>query len=149
MKNSFIFLAVIAFVASYFAGKYLSQQNHTGLSTKELSYQPCDLSNKNTCSAQLNGSEVNVAFLQAPSSLSPFEIVVEVGDLNAEQVILDFRMEGMDMGINKYNMKKKDNGRWVTQAVLPVCSLGRNDWIVELQVVNDNILWTAEYSFQQ
>ena len=97
----------------------------------------------------LNGHSIEFKFLQPPSSLESFDVIVKTQGLSVESVSLDFYMKNMDMGVNKYSLMPKGQNVWMTQAMLPICSLARNDWVVELQVVQDKQIWSAEYGFEQ
>ena len=62
-------------------------------------------------------------------------------------------MVGMDMGINRYSLLKQQNGDFVGKVILPVCSVGRSDWLAKLSVVvnlPDGVkqeMWSAEMPF--
>jgi len=87
--------------------------------------------------------------------LRPFElrlILPEAVRAQATEASVDFIMVGMDMGINRYTLLKQANGDFVGKVILPVCSIGRSDWVAQLSVVvilpgGAQEMWTAEMPF--
>ena len=71
------------------------------------------------------------------------------GRLNVEKVIVDFNMKDMNMGLNRVQLDHKGNGVWVASTILPVCTLRRNDWVSQLQLLRQNKLWLADFEFEQ
>jgi hypothetical protein len=55
----------------------------------------------------------------------------------------------MDMGVNVFTLMPKTARQWQAQAVLPVCSLGRNDWVVRLHVMYQGEHHVADFDFEQ
>jgi len=88
--------------------------------------------------------------------LRPFElrlILPEAVRAQATDASVDFVMVGMDMGINRYTLLKQANGDFVGKVILPVCSIGRSDWLAKLSVVVNladggaQEMWTADMPF--
>lgn len=74
--------------------------------------------------------------------LKLFNVSVLTENLNSDDIKsidIDFKMKNMDMGINRFQLKKSDlkNRKqfWFGKALLPVCVAGRADWFSELEVV--------------
>ncbi len=45
-----------------------------------------------------------------------------------------FRMDGMEMGFNRFDLVKQADGSWRADKVyLPLCTAGRHDWVVVWQ----------------
>ena len=45
-----------------------------------------------------------------------------------------FRMDGMEMGFNRFDLAKQADGSWRAERVyLPLCTAGRHDWVVVWQ----------------
>ncbi len=40
----------------------------------------------------------------------------------------------MDMGFNRYDLKRGPNDDWTARVTLPVCTASRADWIMELNL---------------
>jgi len=50
------------------------------------------------------------------------------------QVLVQFTMKGMDMGLNRYRLVSDGAGRWTGKAMLPVCTTGRTDWLATVML---------------
>jgi hypothetical protein len=44
-------------------------------------------------------------------------------------------MPNMDMGFNRFDLRQQADETWQGQALLPVCSMGRRDWRVTVEVI--------------
>lgn len=55
----------------------------------------------------------------------------------ANQVTIDFSMIGMNMGINRFALHRQIDNLWQGQALLPVCSMGRRDWQVTVEIASN------------
>ena len=63
---------------------------------------------------------------------APFAIRAEGVPDNIGSVSASFRMDGMDMGFNRFDLVRNGRGRWqLDNARLPFCVAGRHGWIVE------------------
>lgn len=51
-----------------------------------------------------------------------------------DSVSLRFAMAGMDMGVNRFDLRPRGTGVWQGQALLPICSTGRQDWGITVEV---------------
>ncbi len=65
---------------------------------------------------------------------------------NPDEVIISFMMKDMDMGPNRYRLKQSHN-RWEGKAILPMCALGRLDWIAQLEWRSANKKYQIEFPF--
>ncbi len=54
-----------------------------------------------------------------------------------EKVMISFTMLNMDMGFNRFDLRQQAETAWEGQAILPVCSMGRRDWRVTVDVVSE------------
>lgn len=77
-------------------------------------------------------AESSIRFDQQPNVLKPFRISVEWP--GAREVHASFQMQGMEMGLNRYNLVETGPGKWRGEVMLPACIQGRNDWLVVLSV---------------
>ncbi|MEO1767230.1 hypothetical protein V6E02_08405 [Thiobacter sp. AK1] len=68
----------------------------------------------------------------APSALSPFTLTVQAA--GAREVVAEFVMVGMDMGLNRYRLQPTGAGRFSARVTLPVCVSGRRDWVLWVSV---------------
>ena len=147
MKDKLFLIGVaMVFVLSYGVGQWLSsQQMGKKLPIQTMTSNPCDPTVE-TCQAKFNGHTLILVFLDKPSSMTPFRVRLESDSEQIDNILLDFKMPGMNMGINRYHLIK-ENSYWQNQLVLPVCSLGRNDWVLTLELEQNGILWTTEFNF--
>jgi hypothetical protein len=94
---------------------------------------------------------VLVRFKGKVSALKPFRVEVRVrGRLAPEirEMSLGFTMKGMDMGVNRYRLKRRKDQVWVADVVLPVCTERRNDWHASLDMPLDSVIYRAVYRFR-
>ncbi|CUA81565.1 MULTISPECIES: hypothetical protein [Gulbenkiania] len=73
----------------------------------------------------------SVHFVTPPANGRPFEIVLTGAGGQAPSA--EFSMQGMDMGFNRYRFVA-DGKVWRARVTLPVCSTGRADWLMTLEV---------------
>ena len=151
MKNIYILIIFLAvFILSYYLGQVLRnpQENLAELKLKKMDYGLCDPSST-ACNAKYLSHQIKFKFQKNPSALEPFTVYAEISDNHIKEVLVDFRMKNMDMGVSIIRLKNMGNNRWAGEAVLPVCSLGRSDWISRLQIKSNNTQWYADFLFQQ
>jgi hypothetical protein len=43
-------------------------------------------------------------------------------------------MVGMDMGVNRFHLRRKADQRWQGKVILPLCTTGRSDWIATVEI---------------
>jgi len=80
--------------------------------------------------------------------LAPFPLSVEVqGEQSVDAIAASFTMQGMDMGMNRYQLVNDGAERWFANVTLPVCASGRSDWLVSLEVVTKGRRFTLEIPF--
>lgn len=65
-----------------------------------------------------------------------------------DQVQLEFVMDGMEMGSNRYTMVRENEGHWRARVTLPICTTGRTDWWARVRVQSDQTLYRAQFPFQ-
>lgn len=72
--------------------------------------------------------------------LSPFPVQVQLaGERTAtvESVAVSFAMTGMNMGFNRFELRRQSAHTWRGEALLPVCSMGRRDWRATVDVAGE------------
>lgn len=142
MKSLAILFFVI--VLSYGVGQWLNgQDKNDGFNVVEKNYT-CNLV-KEICEIENN---ITLQFQGDVSALTPFLILVKVGSVQPENIKLVFEMEGMEMGFNKYNLIKKLNN-WQIETILPICSLGRNDWMLSVEMTFADVTKISKFKFSQ
>lgn len=73
--------------------------------------------------------------LRLPPEIQPltrFPITVRLEGIDAHAVTVQFEMKSMDMGVNRFTLHSRD-GAWTGEAILPVCTSGRADWIATVR----------------
>ncbi len=108
----------------------------------------CD-SAQTACVARGEGLAVELS-LGSVQPMQPFSIQLRIlqGQLSAAaEVELQFQMQNMDMGQNRYRLVVDKQGMWHGNAVLPVCSRGRSDWIAQLAIQEGEQRWSAALPF--
>lgn len=80
---------------------------------------------------------VALALPDAIKPLSPFPVQVHIAGKRAasvEKVAVSFTMQGMNMGFNRFELRRQTVEAWQGEALLPVCSMGRRDWRVTVEI---------------
>lgn len=78
---------------------------------------------------QLPGG-LELRFSRQPAVMQSFDLDVAAPADAAPYV--SFQMRGMEMGLNRYRLLRK-NGRWHASVMLPACVQGRRDWVLRLE----------------
>lgn len=84
------------------------------------------------CTFMHRNAPAQIRFSVAPEPLKPFVVTISHPTLSKASV--SFQMAGMDMGFNRYDFRKNQQGVWSASITLPVCVSGRVDWISEFQL---------------
>jgi len=147
MKAIIFFILVIAL--SYVAGQWLSQSTmNEAINTDEvLFFSACDPT-KQVCKVDTPGHSYFLQFKEIPSALTPFVVQIKVETLQPDLIELSFDMDGMDMGYNKHRLVRGETD-WQAKVILPVCSLGRNDWLLNVKMKFKNDISITQFRFSQ
>lgn len=94
------------------------------------------------CAFMHDGLPATLRFSAQPETLKPFELTIASPRLRKASV--SFRMAGMDMGFNRYDLRQDNAGNWTARVTLPVCTVSRVDWIAELSL--DGRLYTLAFN---
>ncbi|MFO1424469.1 MAG: hypothetical protein U1F70_12635 [Candidatus Competibacteraceae bacterium] len=62
-----------------------------------------------------------------------------------KKITVNFTMSNMNMGFNQFVLTQGEDKAWRGQAILPVCSMGRREWRVTVEIVSDT-LYLAEFN---
>lgn len=143
MKKGIFFLALV-FLGSYSLGLLLEADKQPEI----LAYKStCDLLN-GSCHVNDSGIQYEITFVGAPSPLTPFVIRLTSLNTQVSSVEARFEMEGMYMGNNHYILKNNGDS-WSAKVLLPVCSLGRSDWILQVKILYNDQVHSTEFRFTQ
>lgn len=83
-----------------------------------------------------------------PMEQFAMQLRVTRGALGADaEVVVEFQMRDMDMGLNRYRLERGAAGTWLGRAMVPVCMSGRSDWLATLDIRDGDRHWTAELPF--
>ena len=150
--KSIIFLIVVITV-TYGIGHWLSQRDVITTEAaknnikRSVVNSPCDPT-KSSCKFVISNITYLLEFKSAPSALVPFVVSVKASDVQADAITLSFDMNGMEMGYNSHRLVKNES-EWQAKVILPVCSLGRNDWLLDVEIINDNEVNITRFKFSQ
>ncbi len=84
------------------------------------------------CPFTLRGRTATLRLSAVPKPLEGFTL--EVRAPGATHVSAEFQMVGMDMGFNRYDLKRLQDGVFAAPVTLPVCVSGRHDWLLYLDI---------------
>lgn len=99
------------------------------------------------CTAGDAGRGLGFAMPEGARLMAAFPVEVQLRGLAADAVTVDFRMQGMDMGVNRAQLQDLGGGRWRGDVILPVCTTGRADWLAVVDVRSAKGGWQAVFPF--
>lgn len=81
-------------------------------------------------------SDVEVTLELGPKmrSLVAFPVLVQVTGMSLQRVDVRFDMQGMSMGMNRFQLQETGSGQWSGESMLPVCWTGRRDWFATVEL---------------
>ena len=98
------------------------------------------------CALSGTGLDVHLAVGPDAAPMRPFPLQVQarLADGRIAGISARFEMRGMNMGLNRYRLRRGDDGTWRAEVILPVCVSGRRDWRALLEVrAADGRVWRA------
>ncbi len=116
---------------------------------------PVNLGIAQSCDAAISVCEINVggyslALELGPDvkPLQPFNTVLKLhsSSKNVQNVVVDFRMIDMDMGMNRYRLSNNGNF-WSGSSTLPMCIASRTDWLAVVEFDDEGKRYTASFPF--
>jgi hypothetical protein len=108
----------------------------------------CDL-RAGPCSSPLPGGRT-ITFSIEPRSIplmEPVRLEVRVEGTKVSRVEVDFAGVDMNMGYNRPVLEAQEEGRYVGEAVIPVCVRNRMDWEAKVLVRTPEGIVAAPYRF--
>ncbi|MGD8910084.1 MAG: hypothetical protein PVI92_12140 [Chromatiales bacterium] len=108
----------------------------------------CDL-RAGPCTSMLNsGSRVSFAIEPHEIPLvKPLRLRVEIQDLEAQQVEVDFSGVDMNMGFNRFKLSRTGEGEFTGEGILPICVRDAMEWEAKVLVTTPRGLTAAAYRF--
>lgn len=107
----------------------------------EISASECK-PQQQTCKIVTEDFNIEISLNENIFYLKPFNVAVKTKrktNYDIESVQVDFKMKGMNMGVNRFMLTKKNindkKQEWKGKALLPICVAGRADWFAELEIV--------------
>ena len=146
-KMKYVVFFVLILLASYFVGQWMKQEKTPN---EVVSYRSlCNLT-KSECEFSQLEKKYKIKFIGTASPLTPFVVQLNAHDSPPDAIEISFAMKGMDMGYGYYQMdyqKSVEQPGWQAKVILPVCSLGRNDWTLKVKIMSGGIQHVTEFSF--
>lgn len=93
-----------------------------------------------TCLAGNEAFNIALELADPTKPLTFFPVRVHLTGTQApevEKVMISFTMLNMDMGFNRFDLRRQAETAWEGQALLPVCTMGRRDWRVTVDVISE------------
>jgi len=102
-----------------------------------------------TCQVQYQNIVLELSLGPGVKPLQPFPMKLDIKGHSGmvQNVIADFQMKGMDMGMNRYRLVA-EKGLWQANVTLPVCVASRADWLTLIEFEIDGKKYQASFSFQ-
>ncbi len=149
MRQEFLPLIGLLFLL-LFAGCSQSDRQDKAV-TRLLSDHSCEPLGS-PCRSQAGSRVVSLFFPAAVHYLRPFEMQVVAMGFGQDEIInvtVSFTMTDMDMGINRFGLRKEEtpNARltYKGRGMIPVCVSGRRDWLATVELETENNIYTAQY----
>lgn len=76
----------------------------------------------------------------------PLNLTIEGGEVDAQSVVADFQMQGMEMGANRYRLIPQPDG-WQAMVTLPLCTSSQMDWLATIEFMLDGEPFLAVFRF--
>ena len=145
-----LFVAAVLVIVLLVAGIYLQNlyKHDSGTAITLSVIESCDLG-RQSCTAKLKNKSVTLTLQQPVRYLQKIELMLvvdgfETGEIT--KVLVDFSMPGMQMGINRFTLKRANiETVWQGMAIIPVCVSGRKDWQVKLYIDTDKTHYISNY----
>ncbi|MDQ7075991.1 MAG: hypothetical protein Q9O24_12795 [Gammaproteobacteria bacterium] len=109
------------------------------------------LNQEGECHLTASQGEVRLSFADKVLPLQPFILNLDVSGWPNEvkSAVVDFKMAAMDMGKNRYSLLKNNEGNWQSRVVLPICAVGGEEWLLQLQLTDlSGQRWLATVPFR-
>lgn len=103
---------------------------------------------RNVCLALAEGIALRFGLGPGLRPLRLFPIRVEVDGPGVAGVLVNLSMRDMDMGINRFRLTRTGAGSWAGEGMIPVCWVGRRDWIASVTLETDAGPYQADFPFE-
>lgn len=97
----------------------------------------CELA-QGVCSQPVAATAVTLRITPAEIPLmQTLRLIVDTGTLDAARVAVDIRGLNMEMGQNRTVLNRREDGLWIGETILPICSQRRMEWEAAVQLDGD------------
>ena len=128
-------LALIMGVKFYLDNRPAQQDNRQTVAFEIQS--DCKLAQ--ACRLDAGGMTFVIGFANRARVMQPFTVYLDPPKPDiVKQASLAFSMQGMDMGVNRFQFRPKSRNRMVAEVRLPLCVRKRSDWQMKISVETDN-----------
>ncbi|MCL7750905.1 hypothetical protein LV475_04770 [Guyparkeria hydrothermalis] len=144
-------LGVLTYLWGRAPGKLTTDTPVSGSLTEVAVPTDCELKGEG-CEVAIEG--LGSFLVSLPETVVPLEKAVfrvvpqgETGKAVGE-IRVDFKMVGMDMGINAYRLDRLADGQYRAEVILPVCTTDRSDWLANLSIRSTEGAYLLRLPFQ-
>lgn len=153
-QRTILLLSITIFVAFFLQlreGRFGGSAEYESYDQYQLvSDKQCDITITD-CTSAGEGVLFKLGFKERPSALQAFPVQFVIEGLDNRENIevrLVFTMKGMDMGEQKQKLRyDKKSDAWHGQSILPICTSGRSDWHVKVEVMSSQKIYLSSYDF--
>ena len=133
-----LLIFTLAILSVYNLNRQTFFNNSTVIEVPALKCKP----QKQVCKTATEDFNIEISLNENIFYLKPFNVSVHTEAktiFDIESVQIDFKMKGMNMGVNRFMLTQKDindkKQEWKGKALLPICVAGRAGWFAELEIV--------------
>ncbi|NOR51144.1 MAG: hypothetical protein GQ470_00855 [Gammaproteobacteria bacterium] len=96
-----------------------------------------------------SGGSVQLNILPQPVEvMKPLDVRIELNQIKARRVLVQFNGVGMNMGINRYIFNREQDGSYHATVTLPICIRNRMDWEAEIILEVAQGIIVVPYNFE-
>jgi hypothetical protein len=144
--TSVILLGIVAIAVRYLWMQSISEDGVIAAAPLDPA---CDIQQGGCRAVFPDGSGIDLSIAPRPiRGLKPLEIEVITHGFNPHAVEVDFRGVGMNMGFNRPQLKRVEDGHYSGAGMLSVCVLERMTWEATVLVRTDAGIYTAPFRFE-
>ncbi len=108
----------------------------------------CDLQQKNCSLLTPDGAQISLLIANRPIPMvKPFQIKVQVSNMDVQEVAVDFKGIGMDMGPNNITLEQLTPGEFSGTGILPVCVRNHMEWRADVYIKTAKGIVVAPFLF--
>lgn len=150
LKNTLWFITLLTVAGAWYG---FTKYSKPPAELVELPAQVC-VPQQQWCEFVIEDKQFRIQMPQHIHYLQPFTVTLQ--QLNsyqdvADDVILNFQMPNMSMGINQFMAGQATGSNvheWIIPVILPVCASGRTGWVMDLVMSVDRIRYKTRFSIQ-